>query len=142
MEPNDMIFYENADEKIYAGGFSVNSVMMKNGISPILTLNNPKMNNENFSDLFDNIVVPNWAFYLPTNNKIGGNNETSYVKNDHDNTDEYSDDEDDIIDDDLHNKLLDLVKPEIKKGGKKSTRKHKQNKNNLLNKRKTKRNKH
>lgn len=132
MDANDMIFYEDKDEKIYAGGFSVNSVMMKNGISPILTLNNSTINSEKVSDLFDNIVVPNWAFYLPTNNITGGNN--LHNKN------LDSDDEDDIIDDDLHNKLLDLVKPEIKKAGKKATRKYK-NKNNSFNKKKTKKNK-
>jgi hypothetical protein len=136
MEANDMIFYEDKDEKIYAGGFSINSIMMKNGISPIITLNNPKMESNNVSDLFNNLVVPNWAFYLPTKNIYGGN---GTINSD---VDSDIDEDTDIIDDDLHNKLLDLVKPEeIKRAGKKMTRKERVKNNIPSNKKKTKKNK-
>lgn len=137
MEANDMIFYENKDEQIYAGGFSVNSVMMKNGISPILTLNTSTMNTDKVSDLFDNIVVPNWAFYLPAKTIVGGTHNEMHLGNNKYESDE--DEEDDVIDDDLHNKLLDLVKPDIKKAGKKTRRNI--NKRSATNKKKTKRNK-
>lgn len=133
MEANDMIFYQDKDEKIYAGGFSVNSIMMKNGISPIITLNNQKSDTNNVSDLFNNLVVPNWAFYLPEKNMYGGNNT---INSD---VDSDLDEDEHIIDDDLHNKLLDLVKPEeIKRAGKKMTRKERFQNRSMSNKKKTK----
>jgi len=117
---DELIFTNDSSNGIYSGGFSINSIMMKNGISPIMTLNNPLQNagGTNVSDLFDNMVIPNWAYYLP--NKIGGGR--------HLNKSKYSDsdsDEDDVIDNDLHDKLLDLVKPDIKEMKKhKPTRKN------------------
>lgn len=104
-EPGELIFYNDDKGNIHSGGFSVKSMMMKNGMSPIITMNDPhkKQNGgaTNVSDLFDNIVVPNWALYFPTQNAGSINRKAE-------------EDEDDIIDDDLHDKLLELVKPDIK----------------------------
>ena len=109
-------------EKIHSGGFSVNSIMMKGGSS---------------SNVFDNLVVPNWAWSLPTNNQteektIGGR--AKYHNEIMNNEDE----KDDIVDDDLYNTLLELAtenmksnkKPNKKKKAttKKQKRKH-ENKN-------------
>lgn len=106
---DELIFTNDPSNGIYSGGFSINSIMMKNGISPIITLNSPLQLQDgganNVSDLFDNIVIPNWAYYLP--DKMSGG--TSYKSKEFD-----SDSEDDVIDNDLHDKLLDLVKPDIK----------------------------
>lgn len=106
--PNELI-YTN-DNGIHSGGFNINSIMMKNGMSPIMTLNT-NINRNDFnnqsggtneitkvSDLFANLVIPNWN--LSYNYKNGG----SFVerKNNYE--------EDDIIEEDLHDKLLNLVK--------------------------------
>jgi len=103
-EPGELIFYNDEKGNIHSGGFSVKSMMMKNGMSPIITLNEPykKQNGgtDMVSDLFDNIVVPNWALYLPTQSAGSSRKE--------------EEDDDDIIDDDLHDKLLELVKPDVK----------------------------
>ena len=40
IDGNDLVFYAGSDKQIYSGGFSVNSIMMKSGISPFTTLNN------------------------------------------------------------------------------------------------------
>jgi hypothetical protein len=95
---NELVFNVDKEAGVYSGGFSVKSIMMKAGMSPIMTLNNQQSGGDNkVSDLFESLVVPNWA--LSYNNKmIGG---------------EYKDedgDEDEDIDDDLHDKLLGLVK--------------------------------
>jgi len=125
-----MIFNNNEKEGIHSGGFSVNSIMLKKGISPIQTLNY-NMNNQTggsqVSDLFNSLVVPNWAY---TSGKItsGGN---PIMQNKYD-----SDDEDgsDVIDDDLHAKLMDLVtQPKKMSGGKKSKRNMKKENNNKEN---------
>jgi hypothetical protein len=78
------------------------------------------------SDLFENLVIPNWA--LSYNNKIIG----GYVSKD--NVDDDSEDEDDDIDDDLHDKLIGLVKEHESKlaaeGGKRKRKTRKQIGNN------------
>ena len=95
---NELVY--NSDGGINSGGFSVNSIMMKLGMSPIMTVNQQTGGGgDKVSDLFENLVVPNWAF-VHENGQAGG----SYKEEDDDN--ESSDDE---ISDDLHTKLLGLV---------------------------------
>ena len=94
---NELVFNTNKDYNIYSGGFSVKSIMMGNGMSPIMTINseNQQGGGNKVSDLFQSLVIPNWA--LTYNKTVGGS---------------YKDDSDDDsdIDDDLHDKLLELVK--------------------------------
>ena len=92
------------------GGFSVNSLMMKAGISPIQTLNTGIIGGDSnkVSDLFNNLVIPNWTLSYNSPDKvidtsmIGGNTKTK--------TKPDTDDDDDVIHDDLFNKLFELVK--------------------------------
>jgi hypothetical protein len=131
IDGNDLVFYGDSDKQIYSGGFSVDSIMMKSGISPFTTLNT--MNEQtggNVSDLFKNLVVPSWL--VSQENRFGGG--SRHVKN----IDEESDD--DIISDDLYDKLIDLVSvsdTEIK-NKKKKTRRFK---NKVIKNKGTKRNK-
>ena len=61
----DLIFYSDKDNNIYSGGFKVNSIIMKNGLSPIVTLNQSGGDNlNNVSDLFKNLVVES-IFIIP-----------------------------------------------------------------------------
>jgi hypothetical protein len=111
IEGNDLIFFKNSDGDIQSGGFSVNSIMMKQGISPIATLNtntNLTGGSEKVSDLFNNLVIPNWLAYYPTKHIGGSQYRNKNNTNDRDNSDN-SDSEDEIIGGDLHDKLLDLV---------------------------------
>jgi len=98
IEGDDLIFTDEGD--IHSGGFSVKSIMMKAGMSPIMTLNEQQGGSkfDKVSDLFNNLVIPNWA--LSYSNKIGG---SKYENND-------DEDSDDDIDEDLHDKLIDLVR--------------------------------
>lgn len=114
---DELVFNNDKEEGIYSGGFSVKSIMMKAGMSPIMTLNYNTLHHkgganeaENVSDLFNDLVVPNWA--LSYNDRIMGG---KYNEDDHHKkhkTEDYDDseEEDDIVSDDLHEKLLDLVK--------------------------------
>ena len=121
---DELVFNNDKDSGIYSGGFSVKSIMMKAGMSPIMTLNMGQIGGtNNVSDLFDNLVIPNWT--LTYNDRIfGGDNKHTKYNND-------SDSEDDVIDDDLHDKLLDLVREhdfKAKESKKKMTRKYKNKK--------------
>ncbi len=96
------------------GGFSVNSLMMKSGISPITTLNSGLIseNSNKVSDLFHNLVIPNWTLSYNNFDKvidnpifnpiIGGNTKTKAKADDSD--------DDDVITDELFDKLFELVK--------------------------------
>jgi hypothetical protein len=114
---NELVFNNDTVNGIHTGGFSVNSIMMKNGISPIMTINKEQTGGSNLvSDIFNNLVVPNWT--LSYDNKTFGGK--------HKNFDNDSD-EDEVIDDDLHDKLLELVKEhesKIKEKKKRATKKH------------------
>tara|TARA_B110000285_G_scaffold119139_1_gene134901 strand:- start:1084 stop:1515 length:432 start_codon:yes stop_codon:yes gene_type:complete len=101
----DMIFNVEGGG-IQSGGFSVESIMMKAGMSPIQTINDKSnQSGGNVSDLFKNLVIPSWT--LSYNNRIGGG------KSKMDNLS--FDEEDEAIDDELHDKLLGLVEQHNKK---------------------------
>jgi hypothetical protein len=117
---DELVFNTDKELGIYSGGFSVDSVMLKAGLSPIMTINNSIQTGgtDKVSDLFQNLVIPNWA--LSYNNKIVGG---QYKEED-------SEDSDDDIDDDLHDKLIGLVKEHESKlaieGGKRKRKTRKQ----------------
>ena len=124
LEPMDLV-YTNKDG-IYSGGFNVQSIMMKGGISPIMTINNNDGqkggSTGKVSDIFSGLVVPAYAYYHNGGSK---NKSSSYKSHNSDN-----DEEDEVIDDDLHDKLLGLVREHDNKlkqdeRKKKRTRKHK-----------------
>ena len=124
---NDLV-YTNKDG-IYSGGFNVQSIMMKGGISPIMTINNNDGqtggSTGKVSDIFSGLVVPAYAYYHTGGSK---SKNTSYKSHNSDNDE--SESEDDVIDDDLHDKLLGLVREHDNKlkqeeRKKKRTRKHK-----------------
>ena len=122
---NELIFNTDKEAGIYSGGFSINSIMMKSGLSPILTVNKPLQSGgaSQVSDLFKDLVIPNWAL--------------SYSMKGGEYKDESSDSESEI-DDDLHDKLLGLVREhDIKTAGSKK----KQTRRQQLTKKATTRNK-
>lgn len=134
IDANEMVFNNDKENDIHSGGFSVNSIMMKGGIKPIITLNNEttqKGGMNNVSDIFNDLVVPNWALsYHNMNGQMygemyggmnrgemhgemhGGEMYGGKISEDkkHDN------DDDDTINDDIHDRLLDLVKHYDKNG--------------------------
>lgn len=88
--------------------------MMKSGLSPILTVNKPLQSGgaSQVSDLFKDLVIPNWALSY---NMRGGEYK-----------DESSDSESEI-DDDLHDKLLGLVREhDVKSAGLKKKKSRRQ----------------
>jgi hypothetical protein len=117
---NDLVFNNNKVDGIFGGGFSVNSIMMKNGISPIMTLNSNKQNGGstgNVSDIFSGLAIPAYAYHS------GGSKINSYK-------DVEDDSEDDVIDDDLHDKLLGLVKESESRLSQNERKKKRTRKNN------------
>lgn len=100
--PNDLVYTNDKKNNIHAGGFSVNSILMKSGISPIMTLNGQSGGGSKVSDLFKDLVVPNWA--LSYNGYGGG-----VIKNNNNVMDN------EIIEDNLHDQLLKIVQEQPQK---------------------------
>lgn len=104
--PDELVFNNDINKGIHSGGFSVKSIMMKSNMSPIMTLNSPDSmigGGNKVSDLFNDLVVPNWV--LSYNNRIVGGGKYNEVNHDDD-----TESDDEVIHDDLHEKLLELVK--------------------------------
>jgi hypothetical protein len=123
---NELVFNTDNENGVYSGGFNVNSIMMKTGFSPIMTLNtqNGGGDTNKVSDLFDSLVIPHWLLSHGSLNKIGGEYK--------DHSDE--DNSDDDIDDDLHDKLVGLVKEHENIVNKQRQNKNKKTKKTQLNK--------
>ena len=129
---DDLVFIDK--EGICSGGFCVNSIMMKSNISPIKTININHRNEfemEKVSDLFNDLAVPNWSYSNWNPNKPG-NKEEVYE-------DEGDSDIDDI-EDDLYNKLLELVKHDTTKTKMKKIKRTKRKRETLGGGKKTKKN--
>jgi hypothetical protein len=112
------VFYKGEDGKMYGGGFCVEDILNKiGGANKLLTLNESQSggsnnNIEQFSDIFKSYVVPSGLFSFPYKNL----NSLNRVVDDNDN-------DDNIINDDLYKKLLDLASEKnIKSIGKKTRR--------------------
>jgi hypothetical protein len=123
----DLVF--NNQDGINSGGFNVQSIMLGAGISPIMTLNNNDGqkggSTGKVSDMFSGLVVPAYAYY-----HNGGSKSKSSSYKSHNSDNDESESEDEVIDDDLHDKLLGLVREHDNKlkqeeRKKKRTRKHK-----------------
>ena len=98
----DLIFYKDPNtDTIMSGGYSIQSILLKENFSPMQTLNIPNDqnggNNDNkVSNIFDNLAIPAGLFYSPQ--KGSGNNN---------NINEYSNAS--TLDDDIHDKLFKLI---------------------------------
>jgi hypothetical protein len=126
LSPNDLVLYSNSDGKMYSGGFNINSIFLNKELSPIFNINtsSTQYGGNNVSELFDNLAIPRGLLYL--NDRIeGGNNQRIPIENDESS-------ENDVINDDIYNKLLNSVelkkskhiKTKNKKHKKKGTKKH------------------
>ena len=109
---DDLVFYQE-NNKIMSGGYLINSIMLKEGISPMTTINEKyggaKNNSDKVSSLFENLAVPAGLFYINPKQS----DECVYDElNDHA-----------VLSDDIHDKLFELI--ELKKQNKKQTKKQK-----------------
>lgn len=99
---NEMVFSINSGGAC-SGGFNVNSIMMKAGMSPITTMQS-QSGGDNVSDLFGgNLVIPSWLLSYSTMN---GGKKDKYKD---------ADSDDECVDDKLYETLLDLVREPLHK---------------------------
>ena len=126
---DELVFNMDKGAGIYSGGFNVNSIMMKAGMSPIMTVNSGQLGggSSNVSDLFKDLVVPSWS--LSYHNKMTGGEYKDDSDSDSDSNSDSDSDSDSDIDDDLHDRLVNLARDNEaklqKKNKKKTTRRQK-----------------
>ena len=117
---NDLIFYKQ-DGQIISGGYSLNSALLKNGISPMQTMNTLEQTKtggtnkvQKVSDMFTNFAVPAGLYLMnPTNNtntidKPKGHYDTHHT----------------MLSDDIYDKLFKLVQPDESAKKYTKTKKH------------------
>jgi hypothetical protein len=100
---DDLVFYQE-NNKIMSGGYLINSIMLKEGIYPMTTINEKyggaKPNTDKVSSLFENLAVPAGLFYINPKQY----DECLYESNDHV-----------VLSDDIHDKLFGLIEIQKKK---------------------------
>jgi hydroxylamine reductase (hybrid-cluster protein) len=66
LQNNDLIFYKSDNGNIMSGGYDVESHMLRNGISPMKTLNFEQNGGKEkkVSNRFENLAVPAGLYYI------------------------------------------------------------------------------
>ena len=60
---NDLVFYKE-DDRIMSGGYLIDSILLKQGISPMTTYNQTGgLNGDKVSNIFENLAVPAGLLY-------------------------------------------------------------------------------
>jgi len=105
----DLVFYKE-NNQIMSGGYSIDSILLKEGIAPMTTFNDSLSGGrkEKVSNLFENLAVPAGLLYIQQKPKF---NEHNYDEScDHC-----------VLSDDIHDKLFALI--ELHKPKKQKTKK-------------------
>ena len=124
---NDLVFYKE-NEKIMSGGYLIDSILLKQGLSPITTINqqggqNSDIDNNNrVSSIFENLAVPAGLLYIQSK----GSSMT--------NLNERKKQENIVLDDDIHDEFLKSIEVAFNVKKKKNTKRQKNNNKNNKNK--------
>lgn len=106
IKDEELVFTSDLQRGINSCGFGVNSLLMNSGISPIMTVNNKSnKTNTRLTDLFNNLVVPNWTLHYDSN--LSSKSKSKKQEN-------MEEDSFEIVDDNLYDKLIGLVSNERK----------------------------
>lgn len=131
--PEELVYKRDEDADVHSGGFSVRSILLKNKIPPIITYNLRQAQAggsslQQVSDLFADLVVPNWAYQTGGQRKteLGAPKVVRNKRFQEHGSDSEPEGDAEVLDEKLHQKLLDLVRQkaeEQQRGKTKITRK-------------------
>jgi hypothetical protein len=126
LSANDMIFYKE-DDKIMSGGFSIESLLLNKGESPMYTANGSENTNTNIiggsvSSIFKNLAVPAGLLYQTNKEK----KRQLFEYNEDGQELEGGFNNNSVLSEDIHSQLMKMV--EVNDSGKtireRKTRKH------------------
>jgi len=103
---NDLVFYQNDDGKIMSGGFSIDSLLLNKGGSPMYTITKGGGDSNN---IFDGFVVPTGLLYQQPNKQ---NKKQFFNYDEHSNNNEFlkrGGGNSDVLPEDLHTLLLGMI---------------------------------
>ena len=125
LQNNDLIFYKGDHGNIMSGGYDVESHMLRNGISPMKTLNFEQNGGKEkkVSNSFENLAVPAGLYYITQPQSKTTNKEQQIHNKEHT-----------TLPDDIFDKLYEMIEYDNKK--KRTTKK--QNLNVVKKNKKTK----
>jgi len=108
MQDHELVFNKSGG-KIHSAGFTVDSILLQKGEPALITRNlGNQRGGGSVADLFKDLAVPAGLVYF-TRKQFGGDVQQSKIQND-----------DTVVSDDIHEKLLKMVEVE---GGSKKLRK-------------------
>lgn len=119
----DLIFYKDSTNgKIMSGGYLIDSIMMKNGTSPMSTYHykggfKDEDDNDKVSSIFENLAVPAGLFYMNERTPISDSCDYQSAE---------------PLSDDLHESLLALVEISTKKNKSKGQSRKNKNKSHSI----------
>ena len=123
MEQETDMIYNTVGGNTTAGGYSVESVLLKQGMPALYSANVGGGKEEKVSDRFKHLAVPAGLFYMHEN----VNNSTREINEKNDSN---------IINDDLYEKLLKLAEHDVKESNTKNNNKQTKKRANKVNKNK------
>jgi hypothetical protein len=97
-DDSDLVMYKK-DGKMYGGGFTVNSIMMHHGISPITRVSGKKTGGGTgtIHDSFSHLAIPAGLYYFETGLVVQSGGGTNVFK------------EEEYVSDDMHSTLMNLA---------------------------------
>lgn len=111
----DLVVYKNEKKKVMSGGFQVNSVLLDENVSASNSYNVKNNENSSVSSIFSNLAIPVGLLMIDQVNKVSQYDTTYH---------------DEMLDNSLHERLLQNINPNSRKLFNKRTRKS----NNIYNK--------
>ena len=117
----ELIVSKNSDGKILSSGFTVNSLLWKNALSPISSVGGGVSSGNKVSSLFDNLAIPAGLMYQ----KAASHGGKSWIEDMDIPLDEKYTTKNKIMIDDIHTKLTSKAAQKNLETGKKYTKKKK-----------------
>ena len=152
MNEDDFIYYKDDKNNLMSGGFSMNLLALKNGLSPLSGgevkggSEDRSLHDTDYSQEFKDHIIPSFLHYQLAGEHDNYSQKMSELLNVYEDDNEQNDENEDQEGGDLYEKLLDLVtmnksNKNKNKNKNKISRKEPKNNKNTKNNKKTKKNK-
>jgi len=113
---NDDLIFSTSNGQILSGDFVIDSSLLQDGISPMLTMNSEKLIGDsldkNVSSMFHHLAFPTGLLYLSAkrnSDSIGGGGPTGSISSSDNNYKAQINNKDEMLNDDIHEHFLKIM---------------------------------